>query len=292
MKRPQFLFICILPACLCLISGYKGHAQERIIKNWEAGIYFGFRYMDRDSFANTGNIDFMNYFVSYPEKGMPEYTYLGFRAGFQVGEDWQADIKVAMFDEFVPNNLNITARYMLHPKLGFSFGFYGYPIMINAWNEYHRINDTDFFGDANRGLRQRYIYEYGIIAGPAFDLSFRKLHFCGKMNAGISAYSRFSETVVNKQINSNLRIAYEYKTRTYPSLFFFPEIDLKLDLFRFNNTIAGLQMQGNYYIGKRSMDYERTTMTWTRENAVIETVLNPEHQIRKTEGDLGFYLRF
>lgn len=267
-------------------------AQEKFITDYKIAAWFGFRYTDRDSFANNENLDFLNYMVSYPEEGTPEYEYLGFSARLWFRNNWQADINIAMFDEFAPNNLNITAQYMPLKNIGITIGFYSQPLLVNDWPAYHKINDEGFYGDANRGFRQRYIHEYGIIAGPVIQLDWRFLHFYGKLNAGLSNIGRFEETVRDKKMFSNQVIEYLYETGHSPSFFIMPEGELSFDLFRLKNTKCGFQIQAAGYSSSRSLDYTRTTWTWMRENPLKEEIDNPLHRIRKMEMDAGIYFTF
>ena len=197
-----------------------------------------------------------------------------------------------MFDEFVPNNLNITAQYIPWKNIGITAGFFGQPTLVNDWPMFHKINDEGFFGDVNRGFRQRYIYEYGIVAGPVIQFDWKFVHFSGKVNTGVSSFSRFTEHVRNKKILSNQLVEYQYETKLSPAFFILPEGELSLNLFQVKNTICGFQLQVAGYSSSRSLDYARTTWTWVRENPVREGVDNPVHRIRKMEVDAGIFLRF
>lgn len=157
---------------------------------------------------------------------------------------------------------------------------------------YHKINDEGFYGDANRGFRQRYIYEYGLMAGPVIQFDWRFLHFYGKLNAGLSNIGRFEEIVQNKEKLSNRVIEYLYETDHSLAFFILPEAEFSVDFFRIKNAKCGFQIQAAGYTSSRSLDYTRTTWTWVREDPVMEEIDNPAHGIRKMEVDAGIFFTF
>ncbi len=266
------------------------HAQEKLIEDYKFSVYFGVRDISRDSFQNTENIDFLNYLHSSPD--MSEYQYLGFSSHIWFRGDWEADIKIAMYDDFAPNNFNIKAQYFPWKYIGFSAGFYIYPQLLNDFSTYHRVNDIGFYGDMNTNFRQRYVYENGIMAGVVLPFDYKFIHSRILLNGGVSSLSRFEEKVAQKKINSNLRTLIEYKTSKSPAFFFLPEIELYFDCFKFEKSIAGLQIQSSWYAVNRSVDYERTYYEWTNLNPLKEHIESVSHHFTKFELDFGFYLKW
>jgi hypothetical protein len=227
-----------------------------------------------------------------PERGYPEYEYLGFGLLLDLRNDWLIDFQIAMYDEFVPNNLNLSVQKEITEYLGLSVGFYGNPILINDWPTYHKVNDVGYIGDVNRGFRQRYVFEYGLMVGPAFNFNYKFFSLSAKINAGYSFYSRFEEYVLNKEINSNRLVLYNYRTRSSPAFYFYPEIKLGFDVIRTQNFQYGIQLQSEAYRSTRSIDYTRTRYEWLENNSVVSDINSPGHKITKFQVDLGIYMRF
>ncbi len=263
-------------------------AQGRFIEKKQASLWFGIRDITRDSLANSGDLDFLNYLHSSDE--MAEYQYLGLSAHLWFRGNWEADLKVAMYDDFAPTSLNIKAIWMPRKYLGFTAGFYSYPQLMNEFNMFHRLSDEGWFGDTDTNFRQRRIHETGIMAGVVMPVNHRFIHLTLYLNGGISTLSKFSEKVTQKMINGNMRREIRYSTKNSPDFFFFPEAELGLDCFRIGNSTLGVRGHASWFTVKRSVDYNRTTWEWTYDNPLQEEVDNPAHRFTKFEIDAGIYI--
>lgn len=263
-------------------------AQARFIEKKQTSVWFGVRDITPDSLANSGDLDFLNYFYSSDE--MAEYQYLGLSAHLWFRGNWEADLKVGMYDDFAPTSLNLKASWRPTKYLGFTAGFYSYPQLLNEFNMFHRLSDEGFYGDTDSNLRQRRVHESGIMAGLVMPVDYRFIHLTLYMNGGISTLSKFSEKVTQKMINGNMKREIRYSTKNSPALFFFPEAELGLDCFRIGETTLGIRGRVSWYAVKRSVDYNRTTWEWTYDNPVYEEVDNPAHRFSKLEIDAGLYL--
>ncbi len=280
----------ILTIGLLFAFAFKVPAQDKLIEKYKVSLWFGVRDVSRDSLKNNDNLDFMNYLHS--SQDMAEYQYLGISTHLWFRGDWEADIKIAMFDGFAPDNINLKAQYFPLKNLGLSLGFYSFPQLLNDFSTYHRINDVGFYGDLDNNFRQRSIHETGLMVGLVLPIDYRFFHCAIQLNGGISSMSTFKETVDQKQINSNLRREIHYKTLKSLAPFLFPEIEFNIDCFNFNNVKCGIQIQSNLYFVNRSIDYNRTTYEWTIISPDIERIDNPIHHFEKWELDFGIYLRW
>jgi hypothetical protein len=278
----------ILTLVLSLFGGTKAYSQEKFIQDHKISLFFGTRNVSRDSLQNTENIDFLNYLHSSPD--MAEYQYLGFSTHLKFRGNWEADIKIAMYDDFAPNNINLKAQYFPLKNLGLSVGFYTYPQLLNDFTTYHRINDMGFYGDISSNFRQMRIHETGFMAGLVLPLDYRAFHIRINLNGGVSSLSTFKDVVQQKQINSNLRREIKYSSLASPALFLFPEIELSLDCFKVGNTKIGIQAQSSWYTVSRSIDYNRIVYEWTSIAPAIERIENPNHHFEKFELDFGFFI--
>lgn len=263
-------------------------AQEKFIEKKQVALWFGIRDIASDSLGNTGDLDFLNYLHSSAD--MAEYQYLGLSAHLWFRGSWEADIKVAMYDDFAPNNLNIKALWVPLKNLGFTAGFYTYPQLMNEFNMFHRIEDEGFYGDTDNNFRQRRIRESGLMAGLVLPFNWHFLHATAYLSGGLSTLSPFDEKVTQKMINGNMKREIRYSTRHSPALFFFPEVELGVDCFSIGNAKAGLRVRSSWYMVSRSIDYSRVTYDWTYDNPIREEVDNPNHNFSKFEFDAGFSL--
>jgi hypothetical protein len=278
----------ILLVLLLTIPSSPIFSQSRVLEKKQVALWFGIRDITRDSLANTGDLDFLNYLHS--SEDMSEYQYLGVSAHLWFRGNWEADIKVAMYDDFAPNNLNIKAIWLPMKNLGFTAGIYTYPQLMNEFNMFHRLTDVGFFGDTDSNFRQRRVQESGLTAGLVIPFSYRWLHASAYLNGGISTLSPFTEKVTQKMINGNFKREIRYSTNHSPALFFFPEVELWADCFTIGNSKAGIRLRTSWYTVSRSVGYSRVVYEWIYENPVRTEVDNPAHHFSKIEFDAGFYL--
>ena len=263
-------------------------SQGRFLEKKQVALWFGIRDITRDSLANSTNLDFLNYLHSSEE--MSEYQYLGVSAHLWFRGNWEADIKVAMYDDFAPNNLNIKAIWLPMKNLGFTAGFYTYPQLMNEFNMFHRLTDEGFYGDTDSNFRQRRVQESGLTAGLVLPFSYRWLHATAYLNGGVGTLSPFTEKVTQKMINGNFKREIRYSTNHSPALFFFPEFELGADCFTIGNSKAGIRLRTSWYSVSRSLSYSRVIYEWIYENPVLTEVDNPSHHFSKFEFDAGFYM--
>lgn len=278
----------ILLVLLLSLPSSSLFAQGSFLEKKQVALWFGIRDITRDSLPNAGDLDFLNYLHSSDD--MAEYQYLGVSAHLWFRGDWEADIKVAMYDDFAPNNLNIKALWLPMRNMGFTAGFYTYPQLMNEFNMFHRIEDEGFYGDTDNNYRQRRVQESGLMAGLVVPFSHRWLHATAYLSGGISTFSLFSEKVTQKAINSNLKREIRYSTDISPAVFFFPEFEIGADCFTVGNAKTGIRLHTSWYTVRRSIDYSRVTYDWTYDNPIRTEVDNPAHRFSKFEFDAGFFL--
>lgn len=284
-----FRFSAVSALILLLnISPVKG--QGRLVESYKAAVWFGIRDVTRDSFPDNDNIDFLNYLHS--DREMSEYQYLGLSVHMILRGSWEADLKLAMYDDFAPDNFNFTAQYFPLKMIGITAGIYSYPQYLNYYDTYHKLSDDGFYGDLDPNQRQRKVHETGIMAGPVFKIDYHAFHSLIKLNAGISSLSVFKESFSQKQISGNERRELHYKTRPSPAFFFFPEAEVNIDLLKVKERTLGLQIQSSWFTVNRSVNYSRTTYYWTQTDTETEEIKSQTHNFSKFEFDLGIYLKW
>ncbi len=149
-------------------------AQDKFLNSYKLSFFAGLRDTKVDSFANTQNLDFMNYLYDF-HRGY-DYEYIGFSGHFWLKNNFEADIKIAMYDDFAPDNLNLTVQYFFNKKIGINFGFYTHTQIMNGFNTFHLTSDTGWYGDLETNFRQRKLWDRGIQGGIVLKEDLRFFH--------------------------------------------------------------------------------------------------------------------
>jgi hypothetical protein len=265
-------------------------AQTQPADRFKIAVWFGNREIARDSIPDNGNLDFMNY-TCYNKSAFDE-QYAGIGVCFKLNRQWELEMKVSVLSDLAPSHFDLNATYLFSKYLGVSAGLFTYPVYIENYNLYHINNAPGFIGDIDPNFRQRIIHDKGIKGGAVFVYNYRRFSSLLKANAGLSSFSRFSETIAQKKVNGNLRREFRYTTVYSPALFFNPEMELALDCFSLGKAQFGVQLKANALLAKRSVNYARETFYWTEENPIKEKISSPKHSYGKYDVDFGFYCRF
>jgi hypothetical protein len=285
MWRLKSVFVVLL-----LLFSQSLSAQDKFINSYKLSFFAGLRDTKVDSFPNTQNLDFMNYLYDF-HSGY-DYEYIGFSGHFQFRKQFEADFKIAMYDDFAPDNLNFTVQYFFHKNIGANFGIYTHTQLMNGFNTFHLTSDTGFYGDLETNFRQRKLRDRGVQGGIVAKKDFGIFHPVLKINAGFSSFKPFSETVLQKEIDGNFLRRIDYQTKNTWNFFFFPEIALDLDCIKFEKSKLGIQLHANYFFSNKSIDYTQTVFEWTTENPTSESINSPTHKYRKFDFDFGIYLKW
>ncbi len=285
MRRTKFIFLFLI-----VFSNLALLAQDKLLITYKLSMFGGLRDTKVDSFPNTQNLDFLNYLYDF-HSGY-DYEYFGFSGHFWLKNSFEADIKIAMYDDFAPDNLNLTVQYFFHQNMGVNFGFYSHTQLMNGFNSFHITSDTGWYGDLETNFRQRKLRDRGFQGGIVIKEDFGFINPSLKINAGISSFKPFSETVLQKEIDGNFLRRIDYQTNNTWSFFFFQELLLDFDCMKFEKTSLGIQLQENYFFSNKSIDYTKTVFEWTAENPLTESVNPPKHKYGKFDFDLGIYLKW
>jgi len=275
---------------LILLSSLALLAQDKFINAYKFSFFAGLRDTKVDSFPNTQKLDFMNYLYDF-HTGY-DYEYIGVSGHLNFKNQMEADFKISMYDDFAPDNLNFTVQYFFHKNLGLNLGFYTHTQLMNGFNTFHLTSDSGFYSDLETNFWQRKLWDRGLQLGIVARKDFGPFHPIMKINAGLSSFKPFSETVMQKEIDGNFIRRIDYQTKNTWSIFFFPELLLDLDCIKFEKTKLGIQLQANYFYSNKSIDYTETIFEWTAENPTSEKVDSPTHKYRKFDFDFGIYLRW
>ncbi len=202
------LFLSVI---ICIIAfNIEVQAQDKFISNYAISMFFGVRDTKVDSFPNTPNVDFMNYLYDSHEGS--DYQYLGFSGHFWFKHNWEGDIKVAMYDDFAPDNLDITVQYFPLKNIGVSFGLYTHSLLMNDFTMFHKTTGEGLYGDLETNFRQRKLFDRGVQCGVLLKQDYGKFHASFKLSGGVSSFKPFPEVVLQKQVDGNFVRRIEYQT--------------------------------------------------------------------------------
>jgi len=285
MKR-----ILVLVLILNFVHNTKVSAQKRFVENYKLSVFSGLRDTRIDSFPNTGHVDFMNYLYDF-HTGY-DYEYVGISGHLWFRNNWETDINIAMYDDFAPDNLKITAQYFPCPFLGVSFRIYTHTQLMNDFTRFHRTTAVGFYGDMLTNIRQVKLHDRGTVFGLILTRKFGVFHPSINLNAGISSFKPFAESVFQKAVDGNFIRKIEYQTKNTWNLYFLPEFQLDIDCIRLAKIQLGTNLKVNMFYSGKSIDYLQTTYEWTEEYKMTEKVSSPRHNYRKFDIDLGIYIKW
>jgi len=284
---------------ILLISGLflaiQVNAQKDRNEKYSIGLEFGGRNINRDSLTNTRNLDFMNYL--YEAKNQADYGYLGINFSFMPDQSWGFRITTVVQSNLLPNQFNFDVQYSVdtlksHLKWGLLGSIFAYPQYLEEYNQYHILQDTGFTADLNTNFRQISIFDLGVSAGTFFGYQYKRLHVQARIKAGVCGFASFDESISQKKTNANLRREIRYETEFSPAFFVNPEVELDFDLIKNRRSDIGIQLRAGSLFSKRSINYTRTTLTWTTENAIINKVQSPKQFYSMSEIECGIYVIF
>jgi hypothetical protein len=291
--RNSFVIIQLL---LLLTGISQTKAQESVKREkFLFSLNFGGRCINRDSLANTENLDFMNYL--YRQENAAEYGFISLNFRMAPTEKIEVSATAVLLSDLSPNQLNLDVRYKMAEQdrpLGWGLigSFFIYPQYLENYNSYHILRDTGFTADLNSNFRQISIFDLGFAIGPTMNYHYKRFHTELSFRTGISGFVAFDESIYQKKTDANLRREYLYETRFSPAVFFMPEAEAGFDLISSGRTNFGIMLRAGGMWSNRAINYTRTTYTWTSENSVSNDIKPDKKWYRKTEMQGGFYIAF
>ncbi|MHC1775205.1 MAG: hypothetical protein AB9834_07275 [Lentimicrobium sp.] len=291
--RSSFLIIQLL---LLFTGVSRSMAQQSAEKEkFCFSLNFGGRYINRDSLANSNDLDFMNYL--YKQDNAAEYGYISLNFSMAPSEKIEFSATAVLLSDLSPNQFNLDIRYKPvikynHIGWGLIGSFIIYPQYLENFNSFHILSDTGFTADLNPNFRQISIYDLGIAAGPTMNYQYRRFFAEISFRTGISGFISFNERISQKKTDANLIREIHYETSYSPAVFFMPEAELGYKITSGGRLNFGINLKTGGMWSKRAINYTRTTYNWTPENVTISDVHPDETWYSKTEIQGGFYITF
>lgn len=265
-------------------------AQDKWIEGYEVSMFFGFKNVKRDSFPNSQHLDFMNYM--YAEDGYPDFQYIGLSGNIKIRGNWVSTIELGFLDDMTLSKLDVSARYFPFGPVGFLAGLHGDGMMMNEFSSFHKLEDEGMIGDVNTNFRQRFPFDIGITGGLIFKKEFRFLEAALVLKAGTSSVMPFEEIVAQKAIDGNLKRLIEYRTQYSFDAFFMPEIKLGMNLVTKEIYTLGFQLQGDWKISKKRIDYNKKIYDWVKTDPQVSNIESPAHNYHVVAIDAGIFLKW
>jgi hypothetical protein len=266
-------------------------AGEKFLTTKRASLWFGTRELFIENTHSTAQLDFLDYADNYQ---MGEYFVLGFSIQLEGRGPSIINLDVFTSDDIIPTSFYLDYQYNILPWLGLNLGFMQYPFLITGYDEFYKNTDLDFFTDGgpNANSRQSRHNDFALTFGPSIMLEGNAGFVFLHINGAYSNLIPFVESFRQKKIDSNLRREIIYKAGTSSSFFLFPSIRIGKDIASISGKQLGIELQASTYIGSRKINYSKTIRQWTEENAQSDQITNKNHPFRKTDVNLGLYLRF
>jgi len=268
------------------VTLFQSVAQDKFIKSFTVSSFFGNRNDKRDRFPDRESLDFLNY--TKQDLEYSDYFFLGISSNVLFSNDIEAKLSFSFMGGL--RDVNLITSYFLNTNWGINFGLYSNEYTVSSISNYHKNKDLLWDGDYHNDYQN--ITDYGINAGANFRMDWRRLHVDIQANIGTSTVKPFSFSIAQKEQNSNLRRVLEYNTTHNFSPYFKPEVDLKLDCFKFKKSILGLQFHSFFFLTQKSIHYNLTVYEWTDDNPKLQYVEGQKHVIQLFYYDVGLFYTF
>ena len=273
---------------LLLLIGFSLFGQNSTFKNKEFSFSVGVAEFDIEKIQPGENLDFINYFNTYPE--YLDYIIAKFGYKFDFLTKMSADIKIILMDDLIPDNYDISTHYFFKPWAGLGVGSLLNKNYITYFEQYQIQMLPDYY--LMSGTGQFTTYDLGFYLSPALkpiDNDFFKLLI--KCDLGISSLMKEKAAFFHKRKLSNERLYYNYKTETAFQPYIHPKLELRLRAFKIKNTSIGILLNSGYFDSGRSINYVRTIQRWTSENSTKKEIQMPKHNYSRFEFDMGIFVK-
>lgn len=278
----------LLPAALLLVMlcSFTATAQDKFIEDFSVSLSFGARSVARTP-QTASHLDFMNY-IAVDDPYFVAYQYFNLTGRFNFRGKWQAEATLNYNDSDLSYILQ--AQRMLTDRFSINMGVFSLAQYMIGFEEFYNDKDPGLVDRVN----QRYgnIRDLGIMLGPAYRIRGRMGFVDARLNAGFSSTQPFSASFLLSSEGSNLRQLVAYKTKFSFSPFVSPELTAGIHLFRGKKSTLGIQGRFLWYSSRPSIPYERTTYTWTLDNAASQNIYPEKTLYRRMEYDLGLFLYY
>jgi hypothetical protein len=280
------LAVWIIAAIPAVVSAQQFLRIEKI------SYWYGLEGAWTESKPQASEIDFINYISN---KGQADNTYFGLKLSAGLGNRFLVDFRA---DRFQNTSLNLmgNAQYLLKPSFGFSAGGYlANQIVDNSYKDFFVGQSNGFtlyVPNLSESEQVTRYYHWGLNGGLFFGYSLNKINLKASLNAGIGRNVPFTILVGQKKLGSNIRRELEFTTNHDLFLFVIPEITLGFDIFEFEKSTFGIEVNSNVMISNKTLSYDVTERVWTNESSTTQSVETPLQRITYLKGDFSIFWKF
>jgi hypothetical protein len=280
----------LLFVLLFSISSLGVFSQNPFIVRYSFSGFFGQRDLKIENLAAGQNLNFVNY-MSFLDNGYVDgILYMGFSTHLQLRNGLDVDFKVFSNDDIFPTGGKLSVQYYWNNILGISVGLFANPFFTSDYENFHNFMDAKFHS-AQFYNTQKNIFDLGWKVAPVLNFESGRFFANMRFNFGLSGFVPFTNEIYQEMINSNFRRIVRYETKYNKQFFMFPEVRLGLDVVNWGNSTIGIQIQSNYLISRRSLNYTRITYNWIHENQVVEEISDPRQWFNFWNIDFGLFLK-
>ena len=280
----------ILLICILVMVPKLALSQQFEYPILKTAIHGGIRHDKVQIINETTRPDFVNYIASsYFEN---YFLHLGITSEVMYNEKFSLSFMLMNLSAILSINLNST----FHLKKGymFSLGYLRSGYYIIDYFNYHVKNEPDFIlytvTDTEDILLDRLI-ETNLYAGISDNINLGALQLKPNINIGVSTINPFKHEKIQKQLNSNYRRKYIYKSDRDYHITLSPEITAEIKLFSAFYRDFGLRFHFLYNFSYKSINYTRTQFDWDNANPVTTHFKNPYHFVTYYSVDIGIFIK-
>jgi len=272
------------------LVGINLFAQNIKLKNQEFSFSVGFSDYYVEKNTSNNHLDFINYVESYPDE--PEFITVKLGYQFDFTPKMSADIKLIIMSDLMPDNYDISVNYKIQKYLGVGVGSMLNKNYISSFEQYQIQKHSGYYlSDTNQ--RQIKVYDLSFYISPYFKpVNKNGFELLFKCDLGISSFLNNEVSFLHKKKLSNEKLRYIYDTKPNFQAYIQPELELKLQTFKLNNTHIGVLLNTSYYYSKRSINYQLSTQKWTSDNFETKDIKSPKHLYSRLDFDIGFFVKW
>lgn len=280
----RFFFLIVL-----MLVHFGSYAQNMKIRNHEFFFSIGFSEIEVDKYPQNENLDFLNYLDNDSE--FPDYILVKFGYRFDFLSKMKADIRIIMMDEIVPDNYDISVKYVVSPWLGIGVGSILNKNYISNFENYH-IEAFENYHLLDYNMKQFEAYELGFYLTPIVKPIVNDIvEFQIALDLGVASFLNQEAFFAQKKKFSNEKMIYKYSTEINFQPYIQPKFDLRIKTLKIKNTTVGLFLNSTYSYSERNIKYTRSIQRWTLDNIQLDNIAPPKHSFSRWEMNLGIFFQ-
>lgn len=272
---------------LFFLSSLNSNAQNELDSH--VNLSFGVKnfnvFMVRDASLNYDFMDAIRTTHPYNEEGI-----LSLDSRFRLKNIAALDLDVSLYSDLSPRSVELSYLKKLTPNFGISGGVGRYEFYVNYYLSdiypeiiiSQEVRNQAFLIFNQRTIKNSYIH-----ASPFFHFKRKKLLLEAQLGLGLIAFNRYETNFDYRVENSFEKRGTSIETKPSVAPFVRPVISVAYMPFSLKKSAIGLRFNWHTALSIRSINYDRTTYRWLRENSTLENIEMPKHLFQESQFDVG-----